>query len=124
MSQTFVVVSTKSLLENLLKQAAHDFPFLCLDGTFKLNKNGYPLLMMNTIDRHYHGHPVANALCNGETQDNYEFLLKSLKKSIDQIYDYQIHPRFILADGSSSIRAAFLFYHFSKFYNDTVFISF
>jgi len=43
-------MSTKGLLRNYIKQSKAGNKFLCLDGTYGLNSNEYPLLILATID--------------------------------------------------------------------------
>ena len=78
-----------------------------MDGTYRTNKNGYPLVLVGTIDRHYHGHTLAAAICNDESLRNFEFILNVLRLNLRQLFDYELKLKYGLADGSLSIRGAF-----------------
>jgi len=44
------VLTTKSLLRNYIKQSLCADSFFCLDGTYRLNILGHPLLILGTVD--------------------------------------------------------------------------
>ena len=45
-----VVLTTKNLLGNYLKSSKIGELFICVDGTYRLNDLGYPLLTLGTVD--------------------------------------------------------------------------
>ena len=61
-----ICFSSLELLKNLILQFEKDFGYFCLDGTYKLLKIGYPLLVLMNTDRRFKGYPVAFALVRSE----------------------------------------------------------
>ena len=53
-----VCFSRDKLLRNVILQNEKDYPFISVDGTYKILKIGYPLLILMTIDRRFKGYPV------------------------------------------------------------------
>ena len=47
-----IMIITKSLLQNLLKQANSDSSLLSIDATYNLNQPGYPTIVVGKIDLH------------------------------------------------------------------------
>lgn len=39
---------------------------LCIDGTYKLLKSGFPVLVAATVDRNHKGYPIAYAITHSE----------------------------------------------------------
>jgi len=97
-----VSFSTKTLIKNAIFQSLYDFSLICIDGTYKLIKQGYPLIIMTTTDKQYHGHQIAFALVNEESQKNFEFFFNSINKQLLNIDDYSLnHGRWLTSNQSS-----------------------
>ena len=80
-------------------QYEKDFPFICIDSTYKILKIGYPLSIIITVDRHYHGHPVAFALVKDETENTYTTFLKAFKDCLFDLFKFNNQPKYAMADG-------------------------
>lgn len=48
----FALVTTKNLIYNLIKQTSRTCTQISADGTYKLNKLGYPTIVLGTVDLH------------------------------------------------------------------------
>ena len=99
-----ICFSTPKLLRNTLLQYEKDFPFFCIDGTYKLLKIGYPLLVIMTVDRYFQGHPVAFALVRCENEESYTRFLQELKKCLNLAFGFDYIPKYVMSDGSIPIR--------------------
>ena len=70
-------VSTRNLLQ-LAKQ--HD-QFLCTDATYKLNYQGYPVLLVGHVDQNRQFHPTCIAVTINETSEDYAYIFNSVRVS-------------------------------------------
>lgn len=103
--QTFyfrVVLSTRRLLMNGI-----DTELSSVDTTYKLNWQGYPLLVMGTIDANKSFHLIAIACCKYEKQQDYEFMMQSVKDAIKNILGREFAPKVIVSDAADAIPNAF-----------------
>ncbi len=64
-----ISLSTKRLL-SLVRYA----DVLHADGTYKLNWNGYPVLLVGTSDKNRVFHPISISICYQEESEDYEFI--------------------------------------------------
>lgn len=96
------VLSTPALLEKMvgLKQ-------ICIDATYKLNWNDFPLIILGSVDRANKFHPLVYACTSNETTEDYKFVFDSVKSAIEAYYGENFQPTTIIADGAHSIRNAF-----------------
>ena len=92
-----ILISTPQLLSYTLKSS-----MVQTDGTFKMNWQGYPVILIGTSDKNNKFHPFALAVLKGETTDDYAFVFRSMKLHVS---DWS--PKMLLADGSDAITAAF-----------------
>lgn len=72
----YVSLSTKSLLQNYVKQRSSHEPFMMVDGTYKLNKNMLPLLVAGTYSKGKRFYLLALCISTNETKRAYEFFLE------------------------------------------------
>lgn len=95
-------ISSKKLLELAPKSTK-----IHADATYKLNWNGFPVLLVGTtdMDRNYHNYGVA--VCTNETSEDFEFLFKSLRSGVQKIGGVEIRPKVLISDATSSIRDGF-----------------
>ncbi len=59
-----ILISTK----RLLAQMSQNSKVLATDGTYKLNYNGYPILMVGTVDMKRQYHPYGIMITKTETR--------------------------------------------------------
>ena len=58
---------------------------VCLDSTYKLNWQGFPVIMIGTTDKAKHYHPFGLALSTDETSEDYAFACNSLKPAVSKV---------------------------------------
>ena len=86
--ENFCLVFTSScLLKNIIHQAlTSSVRYMRLDGTYKLNILGYPLLIVGTQDLNHKFRLIRMAISKHEREKDYKFLLEGLKTSIRKIH--------------------------------------
>lgn len=95
-------ISTKRLLQIAsISTAVH------ADTTYKLNWQGYPVLITGTTDADRKFHPFCLAVCNCENAADYRFLFESVKNGVRNIYDKEFKPKVLIADASDAITNGF-----------------
>ena len=67
---------------------------VCIDATYKLNWNGFPLIVFGTVDRRKKFHPLVYACTASETTNDYEFVFESVKIAIEIYFE----PKILIAD--------------------------
>lgn len=75
-------LSTPALLEKCI-----GLKTICIDATYKLNWNGFPLIVLGTVDRQKRFHPLLYACASHETTEDYSFVFESLKNAIEVFYE-------------------------------------
>lgn len=80
---------------------------ICVDATYKLVWQGFPFLVVGTVDRAKKFHPLAFALTSTESELDFKFLFVAMKSTIEKLHDCEFCPRVLIADGALSIRNAF-----------------
>lgn len=90
-------ISTPRLLQNAAS-ARH----LAIDATYKLNWQGFPVLIVGTTDSDRHFHPLSISICSNERMESFQFILESLKRQVPEL-----SPSHLIADASQAIREAF-----------------
>lgn len=95
-------ITTPALMEKFI-----GLETICIDATYKLNWNGFPLIVLGTVDRQKTFHPLLYACSSHETTDDYSFVFESLKNGIECIYETEFEPKKLIADGAIPIRNAF-----------------
>ena len=89
-------ITTKRLLNHLpISRILH------ADATYKLNWNGFPVLVTGTSDSDRQFHPFGLATTYGETAGDYEFVFATLKR-------LNLGPEVLVSDCADAIRNAFL----------------
>lgn len=97
----YLFATTKRLL-GMCQNTSH----LCIDATYKVNYQGFPVFLVGTTDRIRAFHPFGFALCSNETSEAFRFILESLVEFNITIFDYNYAPKYIMADGAESITKA------------------
>jgi hypothetical protein len=80
---------------------------LATDSTYKLIWNGYKLLLVGSCDREKKFHPFGVAITMCERNADFQFLFESLKQTLKKLFDRDISPTVILADGAEAIHKGF-----------------
>jgi hypothetical protein len=73
------------------------------DATYKLNWNGFPVIIIGTSDSNHKFHPFAIAVCTREAAADFTFLFRAV-----HAYNIKWHPTIFLADASDAITAGFV----------------
>lgn len=95
-------LSTPRLLEKFI-----GLKTICIDATYKLNWNGFPLVVLGTVDREKKFHPLVYACMSHETTEDYTFVFETMKNVIENLFEESFEPEKLIADGAMPIRNAF-----------------
>ena len=63
-----MILGSRSLLENLIRQQRSDSPYFSIDATYKLTTSRYPLIIVGTQDRLHRFQLVALMISSEETE--------------------------------------------------------
>lgn len=96
------VVSTKRLLSH-----CQNLQNICADATYKLVWQGFPFLVMGTVDRAKKFHPLCFSCTSHEQQDDFEFLFQTIKSATEKFGGYEFHPKLLISNASYAITNAF-----------------
>jgi len=96
-------LSTKRLLTT-----ASSSTRLHADATYKLNWQGFPVLVIGTSDYNRKLHPFGLAVCTDEKQPDFEFIFKSISDGVERVTHSNYTPEALTADGSGAIRNAYI----------------
>lgn len=91
-------VTTKSLLGNALK--SH---LIHADATYKLNWQGFPLLLFGCTDLQRKFHPISFGCCTSETTEDFTFMFNAIKEGIRTHYSQAFEPKYLMADAAAAI---------------------
>lgn len=80
---------------------------IAIDATYKLNWNGFPLIVLGTIDRQKKFHPLLYACTSRETTCDYSFVFETLRNGIEVLFGQKFLPEILIADGADAIRNAY-----------------
>lgn len=80
---------------------------ICIDATYKLNWNNFPLIIVGTVDRMNKFHPLVYACTSNERTEDYEFVFTSIKIAVQSFYGETFEPTTLITDGAIPIRNAF-----------------
>lgn len=80
---------------------------VCIDSTYKLNWNEFPLTILGTVNRHKKFHPIAFACTTNETADDYAFVFDAVRTKIEQYFSKTFEPTTLIWDAANAIRNAF-----------------
>lgn len=97
------VVSTRRLLLTALR-----FRVLSCDATYKTNVHGYPLMILGGLDANQKLHVLAYCITTNEKADNYRFLFETVASAIWRLYQEELKPHVLVADGAIAIANGFM----------------
>lgn len=96
------VISSKLLLKSAIGvQKLH------CDATYKLNWNGFPVLIVGTSDMHRKFHIICISICTNETEADFRFIFGALKYGLGEKFDARLKPKYLISDAARSIQNAF-----------------
>ena len=96
-----VVMTTKALL-----RVASNSKVVHTDATYKLTWQGFPAIVAGVSDANRQVTQVAFAVPSGETKDDYEIVLRSMKEGIRAVSGEDFEPRVLVADAAEAITLA------------------
>ena len=96
-----VVMTTKHLLK-----AAGKAKVLQIDATYKVNWNGYPVIVAGVADANKSFFPCMICVVSTETKEDYAFVMQSMKDGARLYHDLDFNPEVVVADMAKSISAA------------------
>lgn len=91
----------------LLLQILKNVKTICIDATYKLNWQGFPLMVLGTVDRTKRFYPLVYACCSHERATDYTFIFECVKKAIRTHFNEDFSPEVLIADGADAIRNAY-----------------
>ena len=80
---------------------------IATDGTYKLNYNNFPILLVGTTDFEKQFHPFGVMLTKNEDKEDYAFMFQSVKDLSEKIFEYDYEPTILLADAAAAITNGF-----------------
>ena len=93
--------------KRLIGLAHHNSVHICADATYKLIWQGYPVLIVGTTDKEKKFHPFGLAVCMNETEEDFSFIFRSLKLTVNRICNFNYQPTTLIADASGAITKGF-----------------
>lgn len=96
-------VSTKTLIRNCI-----DIERMHTDTTYKLIWQGYPVLIMGLSDSNRKFHPAGVCVAMNERTKDFEFLFKTLKTAVKDIFNVDIDLKVLISDAARSIHNGFI----------------
>lgn len=106
--ENFILVfSSYYLLQNAVLQASNsNIRYICVDTTYKITVLGYPLLIVGTQDIEHKFRPIGMAIAKHEREQDYVFLLRSLRDSLRTLLYYEWKIDLVMSDASDAIHNA------------------
>lgn len=77
------------------------------DATYKLIWQGYPVLVVGTTDSNRRFHPIGTCVSTNERSEDFEFMFRTMKNSLKEIFGFEMDPRVLISDAARSIHIAF-----------------
>ena len=81
-----VMLTSKKLLEMLDSN---------IDGTYKLTKEGFPIIVFAKTDFDHHFHPIALSISSHETEADFIYFYKGLQKIANKL-DIEFDPHILI----------------------------
>ena len=106
-----ILFSTPRLMEHLIQELDEGYRYICVDGTFKLNWNGYPCIIMGTCDWRRKFFPGVYGFVKSESTDNFKFYLNAVETYLSKYYPakYATLSRLtVMSDDAGAFRSGFI----------------
>jgi hypothetical protein len=99
------VLSTKILLRNAIaQQDSCDWSFLAIDGTYNLLANGWPTLIVGTVDTNQKFRLVALGISSKEDESSFKAMLGSISAGISLCFpSRKLKADYTMQDGAKAI---------------------
>lgn len=91
-------ITTKRLI-SLATEAKH----ILADATYKLVYEGYPSLTIRTTDKNKNFHHFGIGITTNEKHEDYAFLFKALKYTVEAVEGVEYEPDTLIADNAHGI---------------------
>ena len=102
-----ITISSKILLSTLLHQANSSLEsYFSSDGTYKLLVNGYPVIVLGTVDGSHRYKPVSVTITSGEKDEYYVYVFNSIKSSCLLFLRFNFEPKYATPDSAGAIHNA------------------
>lgn len=95
-------VSTKKLLSHAINARK-----MHADATYKLIWQGFPVFLVGMTDMRRKFHPFGIGVATNETIDDFEFMFKSIKDIVFELFGTAPNPNALISDAATSIRNGF-----------------
>jgi hypothetical protein len=96
------LITTKRLLSN-----AKDAVVLLCDATYKLMWQGFPVLVHGTTDSSRQFHHIGISVSSNEATADFDFVFKTIKAGVFDIFQKKMNPQFVIADAAHAIGNVF-----------------
>ena len=91
-------VTTKRLLK-----LTGNAEVVCADGTYKLNWNSYPLIVVGTADKERKNHPFGIGVSAKETMEDFAFMFQAIKMGAQEFHSIDFQPAYLMSDAAHAI---------------------
>jgi MULE transposase domain len=81
---------------------------LLCDATYKLIWQGFPVLVLGTVDKTRQFQHIAISVTSNEQAADFQFLFQSIKLGVSEILNDQMNPKYVIADAAQAISNGFL----------------
>lgn len=88
--------------KRLLKTAV-GIEILCTDATYKLNWQGFPVLLVGTTDSNRKFHLIGMCVSTHERSVDFEFIFRTVKNAIFDLFEAELKPDCVIADAAFAI---------------------
>lgn len=96
-------LSTKNLLSQSMKSKT-----VHADTTYKLNYEGFPVLVLGVTDLDRHFHPSGISVCTKEETEDFTFIFQSLTSGIYRVHGHTYKPTTLVSDAAEAIHNGFI----------------
>lgn len=86
---------------------AANYSNIVADGTYKLNWEDYPIIVVGMLDRMQHFHLLAMCVSTNQRETDYTFVFDSIKNAVTKYCDRAMAPKVLVSDYAYAIRNAF-----------------
>ena len=87
----------------LIKLISENPKLIAMDATHKTNWQGYPAILMGTVDRCRHFHPYGFQISCTEKHKDFQFGFRAVSQLCAEINGFSYQPSKLLADNSPTI---------------------
>ena len=70
--------------------------------------HGFPVFLIGVTDMHRRFHVTSLSICCNEQTEDYEFIFRTLKQTMEKLFNIVYNPNILIADGAVAITNRFL----------------